>query len=189
VRVTVQMHVVGFNAAVARAHGYLVKTAPDGHQYAVAKGANSAVVPNTTVPGNCGTATIDYTAIGGKAANVYAGFTVDDGAWLFSWNVSVTDDAGVGDESRGDYLASDHEWYTTWETHHSVTGYSWAEVTSGAAFLDNGHLRGRERQRLDEPLLSPRAVPAEMRGVVASKSATAPPRRRSPSTSSRTPTT
>ncbi|MBR7825114.1 hypothetical protein KDK95_02260 [Actinospica sp. MGRD01-02] len=138
VRVTVQMHVVGFNATVARAHGYLVKTAPDGHQYAVAKGANSAVVPNTTVPGNCGTATMDYTAIGGKAANVYTGFTVDDGAWLFSWNVSVTDNAGVGNESWGDYLASDHQWYTTWETHHSVTGYSWAEVTSGAAFLDNG---------------------------------------------------
>jgi len=135
VRITVQMHVVGFDAAVARAHGYTVKTAPDGHQYSVAKGA---IVPATTVPGNCGTATMDYTATGGKAATVYTGFTVDDGAWLFSWNVAVTDNAGVGTNSWGDYLASDHQWYVTWPTHHSVTGYSWAQVTSGSAFLDNG---------------------------------------------------
>jgi hypothetical protein len=81
---------------------------------------------------------MDYTATGGKAATVYTGFAVDDGAWLFSWNVSVVDNAGVGNNSWGDYLASDHEWYDTWITHHSVTGYSYAVVTSGAAFLDNG---------------------------------------------------
>ncbi|HEY1487848.1 MAG TPA: hypothetical protein VGF84_17205, partial [Micromonosporaceae bacterium] len=34
IRITVPMHVVGFNAAVARAHGYVVKTAADGQQYA-----------------------------------------------------------------------------------------------------------------------------------------------------------
>ena len=95
-------------------------------------------MPATTVDGNCGSATMDYTATGNKDAKVYTGFTVDDGAWLFSWNVAVTDDAGVGNNSWGDYLASDHEWYVTWPTYHSVTGYSWAEVTSGAAFLDNG---------------------------------------------------
>lgn len=135
VRITTTMHVVAFNAAVARAHGYTVKTAPDGQQYAL---ANGALQPATTVDGNCGTATMDYTATGGKAATVYTGFTVDDGAWDFNWSVSVADDAGVGNKDWGDPLASDHQWYVTWVTHHSVTGYSFATVTSGAAQLDNG---------------------------------------------------
>lgn len=135
VRITVPMHVVGFDAAVARAHGYTVMTAPDGHQYAVAKGA---LQPATTVEGNCGTATMDYTATGGKAATVYTGFTVDDSAWYFNWAVSVVDNAGVGNDSWGDPLNSDSHWYVTWDTHHSVTGYSYATVTSGSALLDNG---------------------------------------------------
>lgn len=135
VRITDPMRVVGFDAAVARAHGYTVKTAPDGHQYALAKGA---LQPATTVDGNCGSATLDYTATGGKAATVYTGFTVDDGAWEFNWSVAVTDDAGVGTENWGDPLASRTQWYDTWITHHSVTGYSFATVTSGAALLDNG---------------------------------------------------
>jgi len=42
------MHVVGFDAAVARAHGYQIKTAANGRQYPARAGAaSSAVSPDT----------------------------------------------------------------------------------------------------------------------------------------------
>lgn len=48
------MHVVGFDATVAKAHGYQVRTSADGRQYSVRIGMAAAVSPDNQVGGNCG---------------------------------------------------------------------------------------------------------------------------------------
>ncbi len=35
VKVVIPMHITGFDAAVARAHGYVIRTGPGGRQYSV----------------------------------------------------------------------------------------------------------------------------------------------------------
>lgn len=48
------MRVAGFDPAIARAHGYLVRRAPNGTQYPVKAGSAVTVSPNKVVSGNCG---------------------------------------------------------------------------------------------------------------------------------------
>jgi hypothetical protein len=43
IRVTVPMTITGYNAAVAKAHGYVIRTDAEGRQYSVKAGASHAV--------------------------------------------------------------------------------------------------------------------------------------------------
>src|ERR1700754_2965341 len=54
-RVTVPMTITGFDATVAKAHGYTIRTNAQGQQYSVKSGAAAAVSPNGVIDGNCGT--------------------------------------------------------------------------------------------------------------------------------------
>jgi len=54
VRITVPMRIIGFDAAVAKAHGYVIHTDSHGRAYSVKAGTASAATPNNRVYGNCG---------------------------------------------------------------------------------------------------------------------------------------
>jgi hypothetical protein len=138
------MHIIGVDAAVAKAHGYVVRTARNGAKYAVrASDAKSVATPANEVGGNCGTSYLYYYSVGNREAYVDTGFEVTPApAIYFSWHVAVTDNIGVGNHSWGDPLADDWNWATEWLTVHGTTGYSTADVTSGAAVLSNGDVCG-----------------------------------------------
>ena len=130
------MHVVGFDAAIAKAHGYTVRTSTRGQQY-VAKAGSAAVTPANTVEGPCGDSWITYTAIGGRQAVVGTGYTInpDFGVPLGGiWHVAVVDNAGTGIVTS--YPTSGSlAWSTTYVTRHSVTGYSYASVVPSSSWV------------------------------------------------------
>ena len=145
-RVYATLKVTGFDAAVARKNGYQVRTDAAGHQYPVkvtrAGIAESLVTPQDSL--TCGGAYINYEAAGNKKAWVYSGWFLNPGltADYFYWRIPVTDNAGVGERYWYDPLAAATSWYipTGWLTTHSVTGYSWAEVSFGQITLTNGDI-------------------------------------------------
>lgn len=136
-RVTVAMEVTGVDAAVAKAHGYKVVTLADGRQEAVA--ASKAVSPNDTIEGDCGDAYLNYYAVGNKEAYVDSGFSLNQPAVYYYWDVAVKDSAGTGTKLFYGTLADDYTWADEWLTTHSVTGSSTATVTDGWVLLYNGN--------------------------------------------------
>ena len=136
------MKIVGFNPAIAKAHGYEIRTDAQGRQYSVkigAKGAAAAVTPDNSLSGNCGTSYVWYSAIGNQAATLDTGFSgLPEPAIAYTWKVSVTDAVGTGVVSWSGGLALRASWEGTSVTHHSTTGYSYAKVTTGLVTLDDG---------------------------------------------------
>lgn len=60
--ITVPMHLVGYDPAVAKAHGYVIKKDAQGLEYSVKAGANPQTIkPNNTIPGDCGTEPLSST--------------------------------------------------------------------------------------------------------------------------------
>jgi hypothetical protein len=149
--VSTAMTVADYDVAVANAHGYRVvlvggkKTSvkvSDGPitQGAVepASGGDLTTADNPVVSGNCGVSWMYYSALGSRKAQVYTGFDIwPTRAVRFTWKISVTDNAGSAPASWG-YNINSWTWDADWTTTHSTTGYSWAEVTYGAAVLANG---------------------------------------------------
>src|ERR1700760_546612 len=76
-RVTVPMTITGFDATVAKAHGYTIRTNAQGQQYSVKSGAAAAVSPNGVIDGNCGTSYIYEYAVGNHAVDIQTGFNID----------------------------------------------------------------------------------------------------------------
>lgn len=116
-RVTAGLHVGGFDARVAEAHGYKIATRPDGRQTSIPANAK---IPTTSIhplgydetEGDCGESYIDFRGTGASAAVLSTGFTLNPGyadAIQIVWNVHIHD-------TRGD---SDQPWK---ETH--ITGIS-----------------------------------------------------------------
>lgn len=134
--VTVPMKVTGFNAAVAKAHGYKVETLMSGKQIAVKP--NAVASPDDDISGDCGDAFLWFEPQGNKVVNIWTGFNLDYEADLYDWNVAVTDSAGTGSKLFYGVLAADYSWSVTWVTTHSVTGHGSAEVTNGWVQLNNG---------------------------------------------------
>jgi hypothetical protein len=137
------LKVIGFNAAVARQNGYQVRTDGGGHQYSV-KVTRSGTVESPQASLGCGGAYLDYEATGqNKQAWVYSGWYLNPGlaAAYFYWRIAVVDSAGVGDRYWNSGQSATG-WYipTGWLTTHSVTGYSWAEVSFGQITLTNGNI-------------------------------------------------
>ncbi|WP_034269566.1 hypothetical protein [Actinospica robiniae] len=145
-RITAPAHVIGFDSAVAKAHGYVIKKDANGREYSVkasaaglSSSAASAVLPAETKDGNCGDSFLEYTAMGSKQATVHTGFNlIGSTAYYYDWDVAVTDSAGTGTKEFYGYLDSDWSWSTMWLTVHSVTGYSYARVVNGYAYQYDG---------------------------------------------------
>jgi hypothetical protein len=87
------MTVTGFNADVARANGYIVKTDAQGRQYSVKPGATvDAAIP--VIWGNCGMSYIYYNAIGNSSSSISTGFSLYWPATSYWWFVRINDAGG-----------------------------------------------------------------------------------------------
>ncbi|WP_298344910.1 hypothetical protein [Ferrimicrobium sp.] len=109
------MTIVGFDAAVAKEHGFRIVTMPDGHQAAVADTVvgNAQVSPDGEVGGDCG---ISYVTIASGAPGSFSlltGFHLDTAATDYEWHVQVdeTDLNYEHDFSWGGPLAFRTRWY------------------------------------------------------------------------------
>jgi hypothetical protein len=129
-RITLGMHLVGFDAATARAHGYVVTTLPDGSTASVpaARAADahagayrpaagvlantSGKTGNTVSPdgyglkqGDCGDSWVELDAIGDARARLLTGMdlVVDSGGpWDVHWHVSIHDNGGSSTQNYGE---------------------------------------------------------------------------------------
>ncbi|HEX6526108.1 MAG TPA: hypothetical protein VF070_39770 [Streptosporangiaceae bacterium] len=79
--VVIPMHIIGFNAAVAKAHGYVIRTDSHGRQYSVKAGAPAGVRPddNPVIDGNCGYSFMWYSARGNHTVFVSTGCAIPVG--------------------------------------------------------------------------------------------------------------
>lgn len=136
--VKVPLTISGVNEAVAKSHGFEVRTDPaTGRKYSVKPG--QAQPQLTTTTGDCGTAFISIASKGGLEALVYTGWdlTTSQPSFYFYWQVKVTDAAGTGERHwRG--FAPGYSWDQFWDTTHSVGGTVTATVSNGFVELYDG---------------------------------------------------
>lgn len=140
--VTSPMYVIGFDASVAAANGYAIRTDSRGLQYSVKVGSNAQVSPYSTgnILGNCGSSYITFTSIGNNKANFQTGFGVFGTAVYYGWYVSVTNPLGSTAYSWGGGLFFRNYWESSVTTYYTpYLGYTFATVsTSSYATLSNG---------------------------------------------------
>ena len=142
------MHIVGFDAAVAKAHGYQIRTNAQGLQYSAKIGSVASPDSDPVKFGACGDSYIYYNAIGHRSVNpryiasTFTGYDVTAPVVEGTWQATYHDNAGSGTVT--DYSATNGTpyWSTEYDTLHSTSGYSWGEVDPNRAFvvLDNGGL-------------------------------------------------
>ncbi len=144
------MSVIGYDLAVAQAHGDAIiddengirsVKVSDGDQPVVVDESNSSSITmaDQVVSGSCGVSFLYYEASGRRRAEVYTGFDLTSiaPAISFGWTVSVTDAVGVGSRSWGGATVG-YGWDKSWTTKHGTSGYSWAIVSDGWALRADG---------------------------------------------------
>ena len=157
--ITNGMTAVGFNAAIAKAHGYKIVTYANGDQQSVPIASNSKLAKslivskglisqsgvhtaansdNNTVTGNCGNAWIAVMQTGYNQVQVASGFTVfPSPAADYSWDVQLNDANGTSHQTAGGFLWSRYTWGRSW---NGLSQSVWTQdfVASGLADLDDG---------------------------------------------------
>ncbi|WP_406635007.1 hypothetical protein [Amycolatopsis sp. WGS_07] len=93
-RVETVMHIGRFDAAVAAAHGYEIRTYPNGTQYSVPKGAPAGLAPHNVVTGDCGRSWVWEDGIGNASVHLDTGFNVRTAVIGRSWTVTLDDNGG-----------------------------------------------------------------------------------------------
>ncbi|HEV2372098.1 MAG TPA: hypothetical protein VGS19_08015 [Streptosporangiaceae bacterium] len=138
-KVAVRMRVVRIDAAVARAHGYVVRTDSHGREYTVKAGSKSGPTPNDTLYGNCGWSWMWEWGVGNRAATVETGFHVYTPAVAYYWQYWMEDNGGESSHTFAGGLAFRTDWGTinTWPGLTPGPAYAWVQTTSDA-ILDNG---------------------------------------------------
>jgi hypothetical protein len=137
VKVTVPMKIVGFDAAVAKAHGYVIRTDAQGRQYSVKAGA--AAIPGNRVYGNCGDSWLYEIAVGNHAVDIRTGFDVNTPAVAFYWKYWMHDRGGTSSHDDGGGLAFRNTWEADDRWGALTPGPANAWVDSGSdAILDDG---------------------------------------------------
>jgi len=147
------MYIVGFNATVAREHGYEIRTTAQGIEYSVKIGSlawrNQAVpASDPVIYGNCGDSFMFYRAIGHRSTNpkyiasTDTGYNVNLPTVEGTWQATYYDNHGAGTVTQYNATNGTQNWSTEYNTLHSVKGYSWGEVDPNASWvlLDNGGL-------------------------------------------------
>ena len=138
-RVTAPMTIIGFNAAVAKAHGYVIRTDAQGRQYSVKAGAPNVVSPDNTVYGNCGSSYLYEYAIGLDQVDIQTGFNVNTPAVAYWWEYSMRDGGGTSSHTRAGGLAARRSWGDDERWGALTRGPASAWVDSGSdAILENG---------------------------------------------------
>lgn len=133
------MHVGGFDPAVARAHGYEVRTSPDGTQYPVKSGSSATVTPDNVVSGDCGFSYVYEYGIGNRAVELYTGYSVVSSVYQWYWQVRL-DDRGGSSYRNWAGGANNGIWQVDQVVGGLTRGGARATVISynSVAFLDNG---------------------------------------------------
>lgn len=160
----VGMYVAGFDAAVAKAHGYKIVTYANGDQQSVpidpqSKLAKSSILhpqssKSTALPGqqvrpaasntdynevqgNCGVSWIRVTQTGTNKVSVASGFrNTPEPAYFWAWNVSLSDQNGTSHQTySGAILSSSAS--RIW-TNLNQFGFTFDYVYSGGATLIDG---------------------------------------------------
>jgi hypothetical protein len=121
VKVVVPLHIVGFDPAVARAHGYVIRTDSHGRQYSVKAGTKAGATPDNVVYGGCGDAFIYYYALGNRAVAVNTGWDVNFDAVYFSWKYYMVDRGGTSSHTHSGWLLQ-----SSWSTYDQ-----WGGMTQG----------------------------------------------------------
>lgn len=89
-----KMHSVGFDARVAAAHGYEVRTGANGKQYSVPKGASASATPFNNVTGDCGESWVFESGIGNSSVQLDTGYAVYTNVVSRQWRVILDDNGG-----------------------------------------------------------------------------------------------
>ncbi|HUN36854.1 MAG TPA: hypothetical protein VMU95_33065 [Trebonia sp.] len=148
------MTVVGFNPAIAKAHGYKIVTYANGDEQSVPVNPRSGlpkspilrrdrgIVPANSdydkVIGNCGTSWIAVMQTAPGQVQVASGFTVSSSPALgYSWTVSLSDANGTSQQSASGSLWFRSAWARTWTNLNQHT-YTFDYVESGLANLEDG---------------------------------------------------
>jgi hypothetical protein len=138
-RVTAPMTITGFNAAVAKAHGYSIRTDAQGRQYSVKAGAADAVSPNNVIDGNCGSSYIYEYAVGNHAVDIQTGFNITTPAVAYWWKYWMRDGGGTSSHTHGGGLALRTSWSDDERWGALTPGFATSWVDTGSdAILDNG---------------------------------------------------
>jgi hypothetical protein len=149
------MNVVGFNAAIARAHGYKIVTYANGDQQSVPVNPGSHLPKSpilrhdrglrpdansdyNKVIGNCGTSWIAVRQTGPGQVQVASGFGVNSSPAVgYSWTVSLTDANGTSQQSASGALFLRTSWGRSWNNLNQHI-YTFDYVQSGLADLEDG---------------------------------------------------
>lgn len=139
VKVTVPMKIVGFDEAVAKAHGYVIRTDAQGRQYSVKAGAAANPTPDNRVYGNCGDSWLYELAVGNHAVDIRTGFDVNTPAVAYWWKYWMRDLGGTSSHTFAGGLAFRNTWDDDSRWGALTPGPANAWVDSGSdAILDNG---------------------------------------------------
>ena len=149
------MSVVGFNPAIARAHGYKVVTYANGDQQSVPVDPRSRLPKSpilrherglrpdansdyNKVIGNCGTSWIAVMQTGPGQVQVASGFGVNSSPAIgYSWTVTLSDANGTSEQSASGALFLRTSWRRSWNNLNQHI-YTHDFVSSGLANLEDG---------------------------------------------------
>lgn len=133
------MHIAGFDSTVAAAHGYVIRTAPDGKQYSAKQGSVTAV-PDNVVSGNCGYSYVYEYGIGNRAIELYTGFSVIAPEIGGHWQVRLHDRGGTSFRNYNVQPSGNGIWQIDQVIGGLTRGPAQAVVVGAASFtiLDNG---------------------------------------------------
>lgn len=168
-RLEVGMSLRGFDAAVARAHGFEIVTLPDGAtasvpvekaeaarsgEYRPTEGTIPAEGPRDQstlrgygeLPGECGVSYVELAPIGFSKAHLITGFeiTASGAVWDMNWNVRIHDNGG--DSTQHYEMENGFPVGNGWQSYFRVLGLTvgWADATvewyTSWAILTNGWL-------------------------------------------------
>jgi hypothetical protein len=139
--VQVGMRVTGFNAEVARANGYIVKTDAQGRQYSVKPGAAGERAAIPVIWGNCGMSWVYYNAIGNSSATINTGFSLYWPAVSYWWFVRINDAGGQNNHIWAGGLNRLYGWSAFKTVPGLSHGLSVATVsTASSAILADGRV-------------------------------------------------
>lgn len=163
------MYVTGFDAAVAKAHGYKLVTYANGDEQAVPinprsglpKGtllvkasAKGGITPDNgasnKVYGNCGDSWIAADQVGPHKINLTSGFDVIMPAASYNWDIQLEDINGISEQgAKGTLPPGFSSWDDDWP---NLTQYDFSvdQVLTGSyAILDDGELCNSVGPKID----------------------------------------
>lgn len=131
------MYIGGFDASVAEAHGFTIRTRADGVQYVVRKGAAPNATPLNVVYGNCGYSFVyGYPSVGSRAIELYTGWHVTNWGVSYHWEVRLNDQGGTSFQTWYGLLNFDENWTADRVVGGLTAGPGQATVVPAVSFVE-----------------------------------------------------